>query len=399
MSCHIRLFSGLLCCVLASAVLAEGGGKWACKAGAGGWDCNWGGQGPAPEPEKVEKKTYPEYQPKPQEAAVGTSAGIESQGAGQESSPGDAAGHTSLAPTQEGRQAPKPKQAPVRESAWDSALPGAMPAQSTPVKADARPKPADTSGTSALGPAATLAVEDDIDEAPAVPETQTPKETKASAIDKVKSWFGTGEPKAKPAAELPVEPQPVSQTKAQPKPASNWDRGSAFDGIGLSTSQATKSNTESIKKQALEPEKSQTASPQTAAPQAPRSETPPAGAPAKASDAGVIGTVKSWFGMGESKPGVAAEQPPPPAQPSANVKRVQAIQIHASANRAELDAIKNSHTFEKQAWILTESRNSAPWYCLMIGPYADLYQALNAIEVLPNSLQQYSPWARRVEAP
>lgn len=113
-----------------------------------------------------------------------------------------------------------------------------------------------------------------------------------------------------------------------------------------------------------------------------------------------MGTVKSWFGMGDSKPQpTSAPAQAVSPQPSTKAKRVQAIQIHASANLKELEAIQNSHGFEKQTWILTESRNSAPWYCLMTGPYADLYQALNAIEVLPNSLQQYSPWVRRVEAP
>lgn len=371
-----RLVLILLLGIFAIPALAEGDkGKWECKAGPGGWDCNWSGQGPAPEPEKVEKKSYPEYAPQPEQTEVTTQAlpEHESEDAAIASQPQEARQET--VPAYEPEPAPAPaakSRAPV--SAWESPVPQPAPIK----KAASTPKAVTPEPVMDVEPATQQAFEDEIDEAPAqaAAQTTTTAPAKASAMDKVKSWFG-GSSKAAATPAPEVRSQAVtSETGSFDQPAS------------------------SMGSRDLAPVREVSSQPPP-----PRAATVPvqqeATASQPAASGGVMGTVKSWFGMG-GKSQEAEKQPAGNAAQSRGMgldKKVQAVQIHASANRKELEAIHSSHSFDRQVWIMTETRNSAPWYCLLTGPYADLHQALNAIEVMPNSLQQYSPWVRRVPAP
>lgn len=330
----------LLLGALTIPALAEGEkGKWECKAGAGGWDCNWSGQGAAPEPEKVEKKTYPEYAPKTSEQGaqteVVTQPLVEPEAQPQTQAQSQTQSQPAEPAASEARPEPAAEPAPASKartaapaSAWEMPVP--KPAANKARVQSAQPAVAK--------PASTGFVEDDIDEAPGRPAVQTAPVQANTA----------------PFEDISVRPAP----KPAPRPAAS-----------------------------LEPQQQTT----EAAP-----------ADKAASGTGMVGTLKSWLGWGKSKP----EEPKPQAAQAAGAgkgmgldRKVQAVQIHASANLKELEAIQGSHSFEKPTWILTETRNSAPWYCLLTGPYADLHQALNAIEVMPNTLQQYSPWVRRVSAP
>lgn len=379
-------FLGILlaCCMALTAVAAEDKGKWECKAGAGGWDCNWSGQGPAPEPEKVEKKTYSEYAPKPAEpeaspqpsAESAARAGIEPQDAKPKPAP---AAQSTEPKAQASARAP--------ESAWETSVPRPAPkpaVKPAPARAVAQ-QPATPEPIQAQKPTPQTMAEDEIDEAPGATAAQETAATKPSAMDKMKSWFGAGEGKATAATSPEVRSQPVA----------NWSDPSDLGHSGTKTGTTPKVATQS---QAVQP----TPRPEPAQASPPAS--PPVSTPVPtqaqpAESGGVMGTVKSWFGLGDAKPAAKPQAAPAKSSGMGLDRKVQAVQVHASANRQELDAIVQSHSFAKQTWVMTETRNSAPWYCLLTGPYADLHQALNAIEVMPNSLQQYSPWVRRVSAP
>lgn len=331
---YFKLVFALLLGILTLPALAEGEkGKWECKAGPGGWDCNWSGQGPAPEPEKVEKKTYPEYAPKPSEQGESTEVVTAPLVEPEDRSPTEFQAQTSSQPAVAPDSEPQAQAAPASKpratapaSAWEMPVP--------------TPAPVKTARQAPQLPSVPTGVDEDVlDEAPVQPSVQAAPVQVNTA----------------PFEDISVDSAPRPAPKAVP------------------AQQATEAAHGSGK---------------------------------AATGGGLVGTVKSWFGMGKSKPEAPKAQSAQSEETNAGKasgmgldRKVQAVQIHASANIKELEAIQNSHNFDKSTWIMTETRNSAPWYCLLTGPYSDLHQALSAIEVMPNSLQQYSPWVRRVSAP
>lgn len=77
-------------------------------------------------------------------------------------------------------------------------------------------------------------------------------------------------------------------------------------------------------------------------------------------------------------------------------KPIYTIQLMASVDKQPIEQFVSTHRLKRKTWIGKAKDHETNWFILLYGQYPSFQKAKAAMQQLPNSLQNLSPWVRRV---